>query len=101
MDGEMKPQVGGGPSPEASRRMAMQMDAAMGHAQAELSRPSAGEEAAERAGRASRAAVLAFSDLGHPESPEFVLPLVMAIAQQAYGAEWQRLVCTDREAWHE
>lgn len=79
--------------------MAMQMGAAMGHAQAELSRPSAGEEAAERAGRAARAAVLAFADINNPQSPEFVIPLVMAIAQQAYGAEWQRLVCTAREAW--
>lgn len=90
-----------GPDDGAKTRIAMQMGAAMGHAQVELSRPSAGEEAAERAGRAARAAVMAFTDLDNPETPEFCLALVTAIAQQAYGAEWQRLVCTPREAWHQ
>jgi hypothetical protein len=73
----------------------------MGQANEDLSRPSAGEEAAERAGWASRAAVLAFVDMGDAESTGFPFGLVCAIAQQAYGAEWQRLVCTDRDGWHQ
>ena len=95
----MKPQAASGPDEATKTRIAMQMGAEMERAQVALSRPTAGEEAAELAGRASRAAVLAFIDNDHPETTGFPFPLVCAIAQQAYGAEWQRLIYTDREAW--
>ena len=101
MDGQLKPQLGSGPDDATKTRMAMQVGGAMAQAQEELSRPSAGEEAASRAGRAARLAVLALVDAEHPETTGFPLELVTAIAQQAYGAEWQRLICTPREAWHE
>ena len=101
MDGELKPQLGSGPDDATKTRMAMQVGGAMAQAQEELSRPSAGEEAAERAGRAARAALLAFNDSTNSESHGFSLPLLVAVTQQAYGAEWQRLVCSDRETWHE
>lgn len=101
MDGQMKPQLGSGPDDAAKTRMAMQVGAMMGQANQEQSRPSAGEEAAERAGRAARAAALAFYDAEHPETMGFSTAILCAIAQQAYGAEWQRLICTPRETWHQ
>lgn len=95
----LKPQIGSGPGEGFRMRLAMQMGAAMGEAQADLLRPTAGEEAAELAGRASRAAVAAFLDMNNPETPGFSLGLVAAIAQQAYATEWARLANNPREQW--
>lgn len=82
-------------------RMAMEVGAEMARAQESLVRPSVGEEAADRAGRAARAAALAFVDDGHPETTGMPATIVIPIAQQAYATEWSRLAQTPRERWHE
>ncbi|MBA4180247.1 MAG: hypothetical protein C0506_06610 [Anaerolinea sp.] len=99
-EARLKPQVGCGPSPEARARMAMQIGAAMGQANVDLSRPSAGEEAAERSGRAARAAAMAFNAEGDPSASGFVIPLVKSIAERAYATEWGRLAQIPREMWY-
>lgn len=89
------------PPPGLQTRIAMALGAEMARAQEDLERPNVGEEAATRAGRAARAAALAFVDDGHPETTGMPATIVIPIAQQAYATEWSRLAQTPRERWHE
>ena len=93
-DGERIPEDG------ARTRIAMQLGAAMNEAQEELGRESMGVEAARRAGEACRAAYLAMLDAGNADSPGVYLAVLQIVCQQAYGAEWTRLMNTPREEWH-
>lgn len=88
-----------GPDDAAKTRIAMQMGAEMHKAQEALVRPPAGEEAAELAGRAARAAVFGFIDMGRQDTPGMNFGLVQAISIQSYTLEWQRLMSIPREGW--
>lgn len=97
---DMAPQRGSeGDDPGIPWRVAMQLGAAMGEANREISRPSLGEELATRAAAAARAAVLTAIDNSNADSPGMHLPIVQCLAQQAYAVEWQRLANTPREDW--